>query len=164
MRFVKPAAGEIIVDNLRIGKDIEYIRNTGASIGESDFLRHLSGYENLKLLAEINNKITDEEILSVLKKVNLFEEKDKKFKKYSVGMKQKLRIAQAIMEEPEILILDEPFNGVDRESVLKIREYLNDLKKQNKTVLLASHMSEDLQVLCDHIFKMELGRIIDENI
>ena len=162
--FVKPAAGEIIVDNLRIGKDIEYIRNTGASIGESDFLRHLSGYENLKLLAEINNKITDEEILSVLKKVNLFEEKDKKFKKYSVGMKQKLRIAQAIMEEPEILILDEPFNGVDRESVLKIREYLNDLKKQNKTVLLASHMSEDLQVLCDHIFKMELGRIIDENI
>jgi ABC-2 type transport system ATP-binding protein len=100
----------------------------------------------------------------VLKKVNLFEEKDKKFKKYSVGMKQKLRIAQAIMEEPEILILDEPFNGVDRESVLKIREYLNDLKKQNKTVLLASHMSEDLQVLCDHIFKMELGRIIDENI
>ena len=162
--FVKPAAGEIIVDNLRIGKDIEYIRNTGASIGESDFLRHLSGYENLKLLAEINNKITDEEILSVLKKVNLFEEKDKKFKKYSVGMKQKLRIAQAIMEEPEILILDEPFNGVDRESVLKIREYLNDLKKQNKTVLLASHMSEDLQVLWDHIFKMELGRIIDENI
>ena len=162
--FVKPAAGEIIVDNLRIGKDIEYIRNTGASIGESDFLRHLSGYENLKLLAEINNKITDEEILSVLKKVNLFEEKDKKFKKYSVGMKQKLRIAQAIMEETEILILDEPFNGVDRESVLKIREYLNDLKKQNKTVLLASHMSEDLQVLCDHIFKMELGRIIDENI
>ena len=149
---------------MRIGKDIEYIRNTGASIGESDFLRHLSGYENLKLLAEINNKITDEEILSVLKKVNLFEEKDKKFKKYSVGMKQKLRIAQAIMEEPEILILDEPFNGVDRESVLKIREYLNDLKKQNKTVLLASHMSEDLQVLCDHIFKMELGRIIDENI
>ena len=124
----------------------------------------MSGYENLKLLAEINNKITDEEILSVLKKVNLFEEKDKKFKKYSVGMKQKLRIAQAIMEEPEILILDEPFNGVDRESVLKIREYLNDLKKQNKTVLLASHMSEDLQVLCDHIFKMELGRIIDENI
>lgn len=162
--FVKPAAGEITVDNLRIGKDIEYIRNTGASIGESDFLRHLSGYENLKLLAEINNKTTDEEILSVLKKVNLFEQKDKKFKKYSVGMKQKLRIAQAIMEEPEILILDEPFNGVDRESVLKIREYLNDLKKQNKTVLLASHMSEDLQVLCDHIFKMELGRIIDENI
>ena len=92
----------------------------------------MSGYENLKLLAEINNKITDEEILSVLKKVNLFEEKDKKFKKYSVGMKQKLRIAQAIMVEPEILILDEPFNGVDRESVLKIREYLNDLKKYQK--------------------------------
>ena len=160
--FVKPIEGEVIVDNIRIGKDMEYIKNTGAAIGETDFLRHLSGYENLKLLAEINNKIGDEDVLNVLREVNLFEEKDKKFKKYSVGMKQKLRIAQAVMESPEILILDEPFNGLDRESVLKIRKYLNGLKEKKKTILLASHMGEDLEVLCDHIFEMEAGRIINE--
>ena len=162
--FVKPVSGEVIVDNAKIGKDMEYIKNAGVSVGESEFLNHLSGYENLKLLAEINNKISDDEVLKVMKEVNLFDEKDKKYKKYSVGMKQKLRIAQAVMEKNDILILDEPFNGLDRGSVLKIRDYLQNMKKQNKTILLASHIAEDLEVLCDHIFEMESGRVINENI
>ena len=162
--FVKPIMGEVIVDGKIIGKDTEFIRNAGATIGEADFLKYMSGYENLKILAEIKNIVSDEDVLNVLRTVNLFEEKDKKYKKYSVGMKQKLRIAQAVMENPDIIILDEPFNGLDRESVLKIREYIIGLKEDGKTILLASHMSEDLEFLCDHVFEMESGRILNENI
>lgn len=157
--FWKPTSGEITVNGKRIGKDMEYLQNVGVVIGESGFLGGVSGMDNLMMLAEINHKIQKEDVLKVLEEVNLLLDRDKKYRKYSLGMKQKLRLAQAFMENPEILILDEPFNGLDRESVEHIREMLLKKKEEGTTILIASHIAEDIDVLCDEIYEMNLGHL-----
>lgn len=145
-------AGTILYNSKEINFQKEFPHGVGALIEKPNFFNNLSGYENLKLLANIQNKISNDEILKSLEIVNLTEEKDKKYAKYSLGMKQKLGIAQAIMEQPEVIILDEPFNGIEEFSVKKIKEYLKSLKKQGKTIILSSHIKEDLQELCDFIY------------
>ena len=142
--FIRPDKGSVLVDGIDIYKTNSFPKNTRALIERPNYLPDLTGYENLKMLASIMNKIGDEEIFNTLKKVNLFEEKDKKFKKYSLGMKQKLGIAQVLMEDPDLILLDEPFNGIEDESIEKIRKILLEEKRRGKLIIIATHIKEDI--------------------
>jgi len=132
----------------------------GIVIGETSFLEGKSGYDNLKILAEIQGIIGDKEILDILAEMDLLKEKDKKVRKYSMGMKQRLRMAQALMENPSILILDEPFNALDKSGVLHMQEILSQAKAEGKTILLTSHDERNIELLCDKVFEMDRGKII----
>ena len=156
--------GKIIIKGKEIGKDIDFYDNLGAVLDGAGFLPNLSSFDNLKLLASIRNKISDSDIKSALNKVGLDPNDKKKYKKYSLGMKQKLALAQAIMENPELLILDEPFNGLDSYSVKDIREMLIDYKKEGKTILISSHIKEDIDILCDEVYELDRGNINKLNI
>lgn len=157
--FIRPDKGSVLVDGIDIYKTNSFPKNTRALIERPNYLPDLTGYENLKMLASIMNKIGDEEIFDALKKVNLFEEKDKKFKKYSLGMKQKLGIAQVLMEDPDLILLDEPFNGIEDESIEKIRKILLEEKRRGKLIIIATHIKEDIDELCDVIYKMSDGKM-----
>ena len=156
--------GKIIIKGKEICKDIDFYDNLGAVLDGAGFLPNLSSFDNLKLLASIRNKISDSDIKSALNKVGLDPNDKKKYKKYSLGMKQKLALAQAIMENPELLILDEPFNGLDSYSVKDIREMLIDYKKEGKTILISSHIKEDIDILCDEVYELDRGNINKLNI
>lgn len=156
--------GKIMIKGKEIGKDIDFYDNLGAVLDGAGFLPNLSSFDNLKLLASIRNKISDSDIKSALNKVGLDPNDKKKYKKYSLGMKQKLALAQAIMENPELLILDEPFNGLDSYSVKDIREILIDYKKEGKTILISSHIKEDIDILCDEVYELDRGNINKLNI
>ena len=119
----------------------------------------MTGYENLDLLAQIQKKIGEKEILKALDDVNLTSEKDKKYSKYSLGMKQKLGIAQVLMEDPKIMIFDEPFNCIEEKTAKKLRELLKQLVNQDKIIIIASHIKEDIEGLCDVIYKFDDGTI-----
>ena len=160
--FVKPDKGYVKVGGEDIYKNNTFPKKTAALIERPNYLPDLTGYENLKMLASINKVINDKEILNTLEKVNLLEEKDKKFKKYSLGMKQKLGIAQVLMENPDIMIFDEPFNGLEEESVKKIRKLLLDEKKKGKLIIIATHIKEDINELCEIIYRVDNGKIINK--
>lgn len=155
-------SGSIKVNGKYIGKDIDFIENTGVIIEAPEFMNGLTGIENLKLLAEIKNKIDEKEILNYFQKVGLGGHEKKKVSKYSLGMKQRLRIAQAIMEDPDILILDEPFNGLDKRGIAEIHNLLLEYKVLGKTILLTSHHESDIDLLCDTVFELDKGKIINE--
>lgn len=159
--FYIPSQGEVLIDNINYCNGKNFPKNLRALIEKNAFLPDISGFNNLKLLAKIENKITDEEINESLKIVNLYEEKDKMFSKYSMGMKQKLGIASVLMEDPKILILDEPFNGIDEESKEKITNELIKIKN-NKIIIITSHIKDEITSLCDHVFEMKNGKIINE--
>ena len=129
----------------------------GIIIETPGFIPYYSGYKNLKLLADLNKKINKEEIRETMRKVGLDPDLKRHVKKYSLGMRQRLRLAQAIMENPDILILDEPMNGLDKDGVGDMREYLLELKNQGKTIIIASHSAEDIEVLCDTVSEMDKG-------
>lgn len=158
--FIRPDSGEVLVNQKRIGTDCEFVEDAGVIIGEATFQDFLTGYENLKILAEIKNVIGDDEIYETLKRVQLFDVKDKKFRTYSVGMKQRLCIAQAIMENPSLLVLDEPFNGLDKQGSADIRELLLQYKQQGKTILITSHNEKDIELLCDTVIELDNGEVI----
>lgn len=155
--LMHPEEGVILVNGKRVGRDVDMPENIGAIIEAPGFLPNYSGYKNLRFLANIRRKIGKEEILNVLKTVGLDPESRKHVGKYSLGMRQRLGIAQAIMEDPEILILDEPMNGLDNAGVQDIRALLLELKAQGKTILLASHNHEDIATLCDTVHEMDGG-------
>lgn len=157
--FIGPTKGRILVDGKEIGKDIDFPKNVGALIEHPGFLVNLSGYRNLQLLAGIRKLIMEDQIKKVIERVGLDPFSKKVVSKYSMGMKQRLGIAQAIMEDPDILILDEPFNGLDKEGVKEIRSLIGELKKAGKTILLVSHNSEDIKLLADSLWEMEVGRL-----
>lgn len=157
--FYEPTSGEIFYDNKNIIKAGEFPPNTRALIEKPNFLPDLSGMDNLRLLAAIQSKIGDKEICDALEKVGLLEEKDKIYHKYSLGMKQKLGIAQVLMENPQIMILDEPFNGLDTQSAKNIRNLLLEEKKKGKIIILATHIEEDIKQLCDEVYRVEKGKI-----
>lgn len=154
-----PTTGTITYDGKEYNFKNEFPSMVGALIEKPSFFPNLTGYENLKILANINNLISDKEIHETLKIVNLQDESNKKYNKYSLGMKQKLGIAQALMENKEVTILDEPFNGLDDASVTKIKEYLLKLKKGNKIVILSSHIKNDLEEICDKIYYFDAGKV-----
>ena len=155
--LMHPEEGVIRVNGKRVGRDVDMPEDIGAIIEAPGFLPNYSGYKNLRFLANIRRKIGKEEILNVLKTVGLDPESRKHVGKYSLGMRQRLGIAQAIMEDPEILILDEPMNGLDNAGVQDIRALLLELKAQGKTILLASHNHEDIAALCDTVHEMDGG-------
>ena len=152
--------GEITVLGKRIGKDVEFPERTGFIIENPGFMPYLSGYENLKILAGIHKKIGKEEICAYMDLVGLHPEDKKKVRKYSLGMKQRLGLAQALMENPDVLILDEPFNGLDKGMLEKMRDVLLAEKEKGKTILLASHNEKDISYLCDRTYEIDAGRIL----
>ena len=158
--LMHPDEGVILVNGKRVGRDVDMPEDIGAIIEAPGFLPNYSGYKNLRFLANIRRKIGKEEILNVLKTVGLDPESRKHVGKYSLGMRQRLGIAQAIMEDPEILILDEPMNGLDNAGVQDIRALLLELKAQGKTILLASHNHEDIAALCDTVHEMDGGVLL----
>lgn len=158
--LMHPEEGVILVNGKRVGRDVDMPEDIGAIIEAPGFLPNYSGYKNLRFLANIRRKIGKEEILNVLKTVGLDPESRKHVGKYSLGMRQRLGIAQAIMEDPKILILDEPMNGLDNAGVQDIRALLLELKAQGKTILLASHNHEDIAALCDTVHEMDGGVLL----
>ena len=153
--FMLPDSGKIYVGGQQVGRDCDFPDSLGIIIETPGFLPYLTGYQNLKILASLKAKIGKKEIIDALEKVGLKPTLRKPVSKYSLGMRQRLGIAQAIMEDPAVLILDEPFNGLDKTGVEEIRKLLLSLKERGKTILLASHNAQDIEVLCDDVHDME---------
>ena len=158
--FLRPSNDKVIVNDQELYLKEEFPKDMGVMIGNCEYIKDMTGKDNLKYLASLLKKIDDDRINEVIDIVNLTDEKDKLVKKYSLGMKQKLGIAQAIMEYPKILLLDEPFNGIDNESVSKIKKYLYSIKKDT-IIIIATHYKEDIDNFCDIIIKLENGTIIN---
>ena len=158
--LMHPDSGKITVNGKVIGKEVDIANDIGAIIEAPGFLPNYSGYRNLKFLADIKRVIGKQEIISAMKTVGLDPDNRKHVGKYSLGMRQRLGLAQAIMENPRILILDEPMNGLDRKGVEEMREMLISFREQGKTVLLASHNREDIDILCDTVHEMEDGSFL----
>lgn len=155
--FVRPTDGEVFVNNKKIGKDCDFPDNIGIIIESPGFIPYYSGYKNLKLLANLNKRISSEQIRQSMKNVGLDPDLKLHVSKYSLGMRQRLGLAQAIMEDPDFLILDEPMNGLDKDGVADMRKYLHNFKEQGKTIIIASHSMEDIEVLCDTVCEMDKG-------
>lgn len=147
-----PTSGDIDYCGYNVIDDYGVLVDTG-------FLENETGFTNLKLLAILKNKINDQKIYEIMKMVKLDPDSKIKYKNYSTGMKQKLKLAQALMEESKILILDEPFNGMDKESVTFFRNHLLELKANGKTILITSHYQEDIDALCDQVYEMTDGEL-----
>lgn len=157
--FVPVTSGRITVNDKEIGKDIDVPESCGIIIETPGFLPEYSGYRNLKFLADIKGNVKKEAIMDAIRSVGLDPSSKKHVGKYSLGMRQRLGLAQAIMEDPDLLILDEPMNGLDKEGVSDMRKYLIDLKNKGKTLIIASHSTEDIETLCDTVFEMEKGSL-----
>lgn len=159
--FVIPTEGEIRIDGRKLrGRKEADLTKIGMIIENPAFLEAYTGYQNLAFLARINGIIGKEKIRKTLRMVGLDPDSRKKVGKYSMGMRQRLALAQAVMEDQEILILDEPMNGLDNRGVEEMRKLLLEFRGQGKTILLASHSQEDIRVLCDKIYEMDQGEII----
>lgn len=152
-------SGEIRVDGQEMKRGGKMIQDAGVIIENPSFLENETGFKNLDYLYCITHKRDKEQIRQVLKKVGLGPALKKKVKNYSLGMKQRLAIAQAIMEDPHILILDEPMNGLDSHGVDDMRAVFMQEKQKNKTILIASHNKDDIDLLCDHVYRMENGKL-----
>ena len=155
--FVPVTEGKIIVNGKQIGKDIDVPDNIGAIIETPGFLYNYSGYNNLRFLACINRKIGKEQIRDAIKMVGLDPDSKKHVGRYSLGMRQRLGLAQALMENPELLLLDEPMNGLDKHGVAEMRELFKKLADEGRTIIMANHSAEDIEVLCDTVCEMDLG-------
>lgn len=157
--LVRLSEGAILVDGEEVGVKIDVPASVGAIIEVPGFLPYLSGFANLKYLAKLKNQIDDSVIRDTIRLVGLNPDSRKHVGKYSLGMRQRLGIAQSIMENPDILLLDEPMNGLDQQGVSDIKSLLMKLRLQGKTIILASHHSEDIDELCDVVYRMGGGKI-----
>ena len=155
--FLPVTSGSICVGEKYIGKDTDFPESLGLIIETPGFLTEYTGKKNLEILADLNRKISAGEIRRVLQRVGLDPDLKKPVAKYSLGMRQRLGIAQAIMEDPDFFFLFEPFNGLDKRGVVDIRSILLDLKRRGKTILLASHNSGDINLLCDEVYEIDAG-------
>lgn len=157
--LVYPTSGRVMVCNKEIGKDTDFPENTGMLIEMPGLMPRYSAYKNLRILAGLNKRIGEQEIRRVLEVVGLSPDERKPVKKFSLGMKQRLGIAMAIMENPQILILDEPMNSLDKEGIEDMRCLFQRMKTEGKTIILSSHNFEDITALCDKVYEMEHGRM-----
>ena len=155
--FMKCDKGIILVNGKQVGREVDFPDHLGVIIETPGFIPNLSGYKNLKILASLKGRIGKQEIRETLQKVCLDPDMKKPVAKYSLGMRQRLGIAQAIMEKPKVLVLDEPFNGLDRHGVVEMRMLLKELKAEGKAILLASHNAQDIEELCDHVQDLMLA-------
>lgn len=152
-----PSTGTVTVNGAVLGKDRDFAPDTGILIETPQFLPFRSGFRNLVDLAGIRNVIEKEKIIETMRMTGLDPESKKRVGKYSLGMRQRLGIAQAIMEEPSLLLLDEPMNGLDRRGCEDMRNLFLHLRESGKTIILASHIAEDIRMLCDTVFELEDG-------
>ena len=159
--FVRQTAGEIRVDGKRIGTDIDFPEHTGIIIESPGFIPYYTGFQNLRFLAGINHRIQDADIRDALLQCGLDPDLKLAVRKYSLGMRQRLGIAQAIMERPRLLILDEPTNGLDHQGVEEIRKLVLHLRETGTTILMASHNAKDIQILCNSVWEMANGELIE---
>ena len=157
--LIKITTGEIYFNDLKLHRDVSYAPNVGVIIETPSFWKQFSGFENLKMLAAIQGKITDVEIAESLQRVGLDPNDKRPVKKYSLGMKQRLAIAQGIMEKPDLIVFDEPTNALDEEAVKLLRQILIEEKARGAIVLIASHNKDDIRLLSDVFMKMESGRL-----
>ena len=155
--FLPPTRGRILVRGKQVGRDMDFPDDTGIIIETPGFLPNLTGIKNLELLASLRRRVDREGIRRTIERVGLDPDSKKPVGKYSLGMRQRLGIAQAIMENPSILILDEPFNGLDKNGVAHMREIIKGLRGQGKTIILASHNQMDIDELCDTVCEMDAG-------
>ena len=159
--LVFPTAGRIVIAGEELGKELSFPRSIGVLIEHPGFLNGYSGFQNLKILASVSRKADEDEIRRTLERVGLSEDMNKKYRKYSLGMKQKLGIAAAVMEQPEIVMLDEPANGLDEKSEQRMWEIIREEKERGALVIVACHDSEALETAADELFRMKNGEIID---
>ena len=159
--FFKPTEGAVLFDGHDYSNDKEFPPSLRAIIEGPSFIPNISGFENLQLLAEIQNKITDETILNYLEKMGMLDIKDQKYSEYSLGTKQKLGIISVLMEKPQVIILDEPFNGIEEKTKQVIIHELLSLKQQNVLIIVTSHIKEEISSLCDVTYVMENGRVAE---
>ena len=159
--FMPPTEGRVFVNYKQIGKEIDFPEDTGLIIETPGFLPDVTGFKNLEILASLRKKIGTSRIRETLELVGLDPDLKKHVSKYSLGMRQRLGIAQAIMEDPSILILDEPFNGLDKAGVAQMHQLILDLKEKNKIILLSSHSQNDIDVLCDVVCEMDAGYFME---
>lgn len=155
--FIRPTKGQVQVNGKQIGRDVDFPESIGVIIETPGFLPYYTGYRNLKQLAALRGSVSTERIRKSMEQVGLDPFLKRHVKKYSLGMRQRLGLAQAIMEDPDLLILDEPMNGLDKDGVQDMRNYLLELKERGKTILIASHSAEDIEVLCDTVCEMDKG-------
>lgn len=157
--FLNYNKGNIYINGKKMGEEMDMLDNAGIIIEEPGFLRKWNGYQNLDFLYTIRNRKNKNHLYAIMNKVGLNPKLNRPVGKYSLGMKQRLAIAQAIMEDPEILILDEPMNGLDHKGVEEMRNLFLELKKEGKLILLASHNRDDIDILCDEVYEMEMGEL-----
>lgn len=155
--FLLPTKGRILVYDKQVGRDMDFPEDAGIIIETPGFLPNLTGMKNLELLASLRRRIEREAIRQAIIRVGLDPDMKKPVGKYSLGMRQRLGIAQAIMENPSLLILDEPLNGLDKVAVVQMRSLIRELREQGKTIILASHNQQDIEELCDTVCEMDAG-------
>ena len=155
--FLPPSEGRITVRGKQVGRDMDFPDDTGIIIETPGFLPGLTGVRNLELLASLRRRVDRAGIRDTIRRVGLDPDSKKPVGKYSLGMRQRLGLAQAIMENPSILILDEPFNGLDKNGVAHMRQVIKGLREQGKTIILASHNQMDIDELCDTVCEMDAG-------
>lgn len=155
--FMKLDEGTILLNGNRV--KTAAAQEIGIIIEEPGFIGSLSGFKNLKLLASVRREISDKDIRNTLEQVGLDPTSKKHVRKYSLGMRHRLGIAQAIMEKPKLMILDEPMNGLDKQGVLEMREVFKELNRQGTTIILSSHYAEDIEALCDTVCEMDNGKL-----
>ena len=155
--FLQPTSGKVFVNGKQIGRDVDFPEDIGLIIETPGFLPNLTGLKNLEILASLKNKIGLKEVADTIRRVGLDPLANKPVGKYSLGMRQRLGIAQAIMENPSLLILDEPFNGLDKHGVAEMRALFKSLATDGRTILLASHNIQDIETLCDTVCEMDAG-------
>lgn len=157
--FNNAFTGNIRVMGKELGKDVDFPPSTGLIIETPGFVPYHSGYKNLKMLADLRGRIGRDEVREIMEKVGLEPDLRRHVRKYSLGMRQRLGLAQALMENPDVLILDEPLNGLDKEMTAIIRDVLLKEKEKGKTILLSSHNQLDIELLCDKVYEMEKGKL-----
>lgn len=157
--FLHPDEGRVLVNGKQVGRDMDFPENMGIIIETPGFLPNITGMKNLQILASLRQRIGRREIRESICRVGLDPDMKKPVSKYSLGMRQRLGIAQAIMENPDLLILDEPFNGLDKDGVRQMRDLIKGLKEEGKTVFLASHNQADIDELCDTVCEMDAGKL-----
>ena len=153
--LITPDSGIIDIDGKILGKDISFPESIGVLIENPSFIGNYTGLKNLKVLASIQNRVSDEQIRKALKDIGLDPDDKRTYRKYSLGMKQKLGLAQAIMEGQDILILDEPFNALDYKTYEDVKAIIRMLKAEGKTIFLTSHHYKDIEQLCDQVYSLE---------
>ena len=159
--LILPTKGEVLIDDKKLGKDISFPESVGLLLEYPSFVNSYTGLKNLKMIASLKGIISDEDIKQTLIKVGLDPNDMRKFKSYSLGMKQKLGIACAIMENPEILILDEPFNALDEKSVLMVEKIIKEYKNDKRIIIISCHEKEELEKLSDEIINISEGELIN---